>query len=104
MDASERACEYLDRVSASDQSRVIVMDLLDEISAARGEIERLRREMDTMFANLIEARNVVAIRNGALEAQGIGAASVLPTQLPRPMHQDTTLRPHTDEDGPLEKA
>lgn len=36
----DRACEHLDRISGSDPSRVIIMDLLDEISNLKGSIER----------------------------------------------------------------
>jgi hypothetical protein len=36
---SDRACEHLDRISGSDPCRVIIMDLLDEISRLSGLVE-----------------------------------------------------------------
>lgn len=42
-DAVDRACEHLDRISGSDASRVVIMDLLDEVSALKGRIERAEK-------------------------------------------------------------
>ena len=40
---TERAFEFLDRISCADPSRIVIMDLLDEISDLKAEVERLRR-------------------------------------------------------------
>lgn len=45
-DIVDRACDHLDRTRADDPSRVIIMDLLDEISDRKGEIERLRAAVE----------------------------------------------------------
>lgn len=39
----DRACQHLDVVSASDPSRVIIMDLLDEIERIIGLADRAAR-------------------------------------------------------------
>lgn len=49
MSVADRACEYLDRTSASDPSRIIIMDLLDEISSRDGEIESLQRALEVLL-------------------------------------------------------
>lgn len=67
MTAADRACDFLDRTSAVDPSRVVIMDLLDEISARNGEIERLRAELDRVWAAATEARNIVERHNKATQ-------------------------------------
>lgn len=44
--ATERACEFLDATSASDPSRVIIMDLLDVISSLTYRTEQLQKTID----------------------------------------------------------
>ena len=44
--ATERACNFLDATPASDPSRVIIMDLLDEISSLTYRTEQLLNELD----------------------------------------------------------
>lgn len=39
----DRACEHLDRISGGDPSRVIIMDLLDEIERMIGLADRAAR-------------------------------------------------------------
>lgn len=43
MTVIDRACEHLDAVSASDPSRVVIMDLLDEIERMIGLADRAAR-------------------------------------------------------------
>jgi hypothetical protein len=57
MTATDRACEFLDRASAGDPSRAIIMDLLDALSQRDGEIERLRGP----------SPNIPAMRDAAVE-------------------------------------
>lgn len=41
---SDRACEHLDRIRADDPSRIIIMDLLDEIDRLRSALSAEREE------------------------------------------------------------
>lgn len=46
--AEDRACKFLDATTASDPARVVIMDLLDALSARKGEVERLSQRVGAL--------------------------------------------------------
>lgn len=46
--AEDRACKFLDAAASSDQARVVIMDLLDALSARKGEVERLSQKISAL--------------------------------------------------------
>ena len=65
MSASDRACEHLDRTRHDDPSRVVIMDLLDEIAARDGKLER----MEVAGLSAIDALKAVSANGSLSDAQ-----------------------------------
>lgn len=89
-----RACEHLDRISASNPSRDIVMDLLDAISDLLDEISTVTGEVERLSSALL---SVQQLAHGGIEpmrgvAVATHASDDLRSEINRLRHENIELR------------